>query len=294
MKKVYPAYFLSIIIGFIVYRAALIKQWHSLPAQFLLIFNWYPNDKCGSETWFCQQGINEPAWYLGALQVYWFLFPHLYKIVRQLSQTRVAALLAICWSLCLVWPILLGFISTPKEGSQLRTFQEFSPVNHFHKFVFGMCVARLFVDLFCRAASVDRPDTKFVSDFVVSRTPEVNFFTPVSLVVLAFLFFSVPYNSFSLFYLSAQEFVLLPLFSMLVVGVSLQADCISRFLTRWPLNVVEKYDISYEVYILQGCVFQLTIAVMRSSKIEAFWEDAIATSLLIVASLIVKQFIKWP
>lgn len=276
MQKVYPAYFVSIFIWVMLkinqYDMTVLVR--TLPAQLLLIFNWWPQMACydidpktlyaatppSGLRWFCVSGVNEPAWYLGSLQLFWMLFPLVFPLVDRLSQLRVAFLLLISWSLCLVWPFLLTFIN-PEEGSPLRTLQEFNPVSHFHKFVFGMCLARFYVDFFCRGTP-EEPRRKFLSDLIIGRVAEAPLFTPLALVVIGLMFFTSPIDSFSFMSLSSYEFVLLPLFALLVVGVSLQQDYFSALLGSPCMRWIEDYDLSYEIYILQGCAMELCTQVM--------------------------------
>jgi len=269
VRKVYPTYIISIVLTLLT-QTDYFMLWRSLPAQLLFVFNWGANLSCktpdrkiftGSDQWRnfqCVEGLNEPAWYIGALQVYWYLSPTIIQALAPLSALKVAALLLLTWSLTLFWPLLLTFQSVEiamAEGTGWRTFQEYNPLSHLHKFVFGMCVARLFLDIFCRKHENGRLhiDTK-----TAQRVAEAAFIVPIAVLVLVYLACSGSIFEFLFLGLSSYEFVLLPLFAALIVGLALERDPISKLLALWPLNLLNNYDLSFEIYILQGCAWTTT------------------------------------
>lgn len=128
--------------------------------------------------------------------------------------------------------------------------------SHLHKFLFGMCVARLFVDLFCEEDPSNGRTGKFVSQAKVDRNIELRLFAPIALVVISTLmFFSGPVNKFMFLRLSSYEFVLLPAFALLVAGLGLETSWLSRLLSCQPFSWVESLDMSFEIYIFQGWTF---------------------------------------
>jgi cellulose synthase/poly-beta-1,6-N-acetylglucosamine synthase-like glycosyltransferase/peptidoglycan/LPS O-acetylase OafA/YrhL len=286
MSAVYPTYFLSIFMGFTLMDNGLKNLFkRTLPATLLLIFNWYPQMECFEmvdhkpaenpswHAWFCVEGINQPAWFLGALQVYWLLYPQMYKLVRRLSQPLVVLLLLISWSLCLFWPLVLTIIPTPDDQSWVRALQEFHPVSHLHKFLFGMCVARLFVDLFCEEDPMNGRRGKFVSQAKVDRNVELRLFAPIALVVIiTLMFFSGPLNKFMFLRLSSYEFVLLPAFALLVVGLGFETSWISRLLLYRPFSWAESLDMSFEIYIMQGWTFNWCTSLFFLTGNSQEWE----------------------
>jgi peptidoglycan/LPS O-acetylase OafA/YrhL len=320
-KKIFPTYFMSIFISLLLKldpRNMYLYERTILP-QLALVFNWVPQELCfpvdsdGHVQWnpdnvtvayrevFCVEGLNEPAWYLGSLQVYWLLFFPVFLLVKKCSQIRVVMLLLLSWSLCLFWPIWFSFHDAA-EGTWVRTLQEFHPVSHFHKFVFGMCVGRLFVDLFCRERAGG--GGLGISDAILDNNPELTVFAPLALLILLLIFFAVSIDDFMFLNLASYEFVLLPVFAMLVVGLSMQKDVISRALVWGPLQVFERYDISYEIYILQGCAFEITEKISQIIPVEVAddgWsrQQLIAQRImfpfvLVVFAILANQFLKWP
>lgn len=266
MQKLYPAYFLSLLLTVWKDDGHVRTMWRSFPADLALVFSWGWNLDCNptdphhpqkvpGHNWICVQGLNEPAWFLCALQLYWLAFPLVQKRVAGWSHLRVVCLLLLCWALTLFWPLFFAFHEAPAWGSPLATFQAFNPISHFHKFVFGMCTARIFVDVFCRSPSPGDP-RKFVDDRILHRVVEAPLFALVGWAVLLWVFLSGPIDEFVWFSLSSYETILLPAFALLTVGLALERDPITWLLTKPPFRWTNEYNISYEIYILQGAVWE--------------------------------------
>jgi len=161
----------------------------------------------------------------------------------------------------MVWPILLGIPAIEDQyvwGGWLATVQAYHPISHLHKFVFGMCAAKIFVDLWCRPEP-DQPNGKLkISETQIDRTKEGFLFAPIGWVLLGALFFGGQYDDYLLKLiwrpLALQEFVLVPVFTLIIVGSAFQRDPITRILNRYPFKLCADRDISYEIYILQGPV----------------------------------------
>lgn len=191
---------------------------------------------------------------------YWLLFPHVYNWLHKASQLRVIGLMMICWAGTLFWPYFLGIpVIEPHYywGGWLATVQAYNPISHWYKFIYGMTLARMFVDIFCREKT---PGGKlFISETVIRRTVETKLFAPVGWLCLVLLFCTGEYDTFTfspfMRPISAQEFVLFVFFGLIIFGCCFENDFITRTLIRMPFRLANDYNISYEIYILQGCVF---------------------------------------
>lgn len=277
--RIYPAYVISIFLTLYQNSGALLSTYKSIPTSLLMVFSWgwnmycrAPHEKVGqyintTEDWttyneyICVGGINEPAWYICTLQFYWFLFPVVYRWVQRKSIARVTGAMLFLWACTLIWPLLLAVPGIAKHyqwGGPLATVQAYNPISHWYKFFFGMCLARVFVELFCRPKPGAPNGRLYISETQINRVSEAFLFAPIGWVSLFALFFVGQYDEFQLKLiwrpLSAQEFVLVPIFSLIIIGSALRRDWITKALTSWPLNWFEKNDFSYEIYILQGGV----------------------------------------
>jgi len=113
------------------------------------------------------------------------------------------------------------------------------------------------VDIFCREKT---PGGKlFISETIIRRTVETKLFAPVGWLCLVLLFCTGEYDTFTfspfMRPISAQEFVLFVFFGLIIFGCCFENDPITRTLIRMPFRLANDYNISYEIYILQGCVF---------------------------------------
>lgn len=292
IQKMYAAFFLSILLQIWGNVVDMDLYWKTLPATFTLVFSWGWNQFCfppdvvaetGQDVsnpwinyneWVCCQNANEPAWFLCVLMVYWMIFPHIYNFLHKASQLSVIALMIVCWMFTLFWPYFLGIgVIEPLYywGGPLATIQAYHPISHWYKFVYGMCLARLFVDIFCREKT---PGGKlFISETVIKLAVETKLFAPLGWLLLVILFGTIGYDDFlfSPFFrpISGQEFVLFVIFGLIILGCCFENDPITRLLIKMPFRLANDYNISYEIYILQGCVFsnlQLIMDGMTATK----------------------------
>lgn len=275
MQRLYAPFLISVVMTLYGSEERFALYYKSLPSTLTLTFSWGwsmfctppTKDQIGGDRWqsynpyICVSGINEPAWYIATLQFYNILFPHVFNWIKSRSTSRVIGLLICCWLGCMVWPVLLALPTIEDQyvwGGWLATVQAYHPISHFHKFVFGMCAARIFVDLWCRP-DPDQTNGKLkISETQIDRTKEGFLFAPIGWVLLVVLFFSCQYDDFLLKLiwrpLSLQEFVLVPVFTLIIVGSAFQRDPITKILNRYPFKLCADRDISYEIYILQGPV----------------------------------------
>jgi len=269
IRKVYPAYLLSIVLP-LLRPGRLNFYWRILPSQLTLTFSWGwwlgcsppPGEPQDWHNFFCIQGLNEPAWYLCCLQVYWLLFPHVHRRIVRWELLEVICLGIFCWAMTLFWPVFFAFREAQPWGSNLSTFQAFNPVSHFHKFVFGMCLARMFVDKYCT-----RDGGRLrIDDAKIRRVAETIWFAPAGLAIILYCFLSGRLEEFILFSLSSYETVLLPAFGLLIVGLAFEADPITRLLTKQPFKFLADHNISYEIYILQGIVYSILSELVISKE----------------------------
>jgi len=191
------------------------------------------------------------------------VFPWFFRRISKASNARVIGYFIFCWLLTLFWPILLGFDFMEKYdqwGMVVPTIQAYHPVSHLHKFVFGMCLGRLLVDFY----AVENPDNPndgrlYISDTKVNKVYEAKLFAPIGWLVLLWLALSWQLDAFKfpvLFWpLACQELFLLPAFGLIIVGSVFKKDPITNFLCTWPLRLLDEHAFSYEIYILQGCVW---------------------------------------
>jgi len=142
-------------------------------------------------------------------------------------------------------------------GGPLATVQAYHPISHWYKFVYGMTLARIFVDIFCKEKT--EGGRLFISETVIGRAVETRLFAPLGWLLLIILFSTIEYDNFSFspFFkpVAAQEFVLFVIFGLIILGCCFENDPITRLLVRMPFRLANDYNISYEIYILQGCVF---------------------------------------
>merc|ERR1712203_967696 len=165
-------------------------------------------------------------------------------------------------AITLFWPLALSidWVSQFDQwGEPLQTVRAYHPISHFHKFVFGMCTARCFVDIFCRPSKENPNGKLFVSETQINRVAEARFFAPVGWFLILCLFCFKDKDTFQfpipwLGRLAAQDLFLLPLFALVIVGAAIQRDPITKIMSIPPLSWIGNLEISYEVYILQGPV----------------------------------------
>lgn len=278
IQKMYPTFFLSILLTLWGNVRDIDLYWKTLPATLTLVFSWGWNQFCfppsvvegagqhvstpwkNYNEWVCCQNSNEPAWFLCVLMVYWMLFPHIYNVLHKASQLSVIMMMLVCWGFTLFWPYFLGIPSIEPLyywGGPLATIQAYNPISHWYKFVYGMTLARIFVDIFCREKT--EGGKLFISETVIKRAVETKLFAPVGWLCIVILFSTIEYDdfSFSPFFrpIAAQEFVLFVFFGLVILGCCFENDPITRLLIKMPFRLANDYNISYEIYILQGCVF---------------------------------------
>merc|ERR1712232_667919 len=139
----------------------------------------------------CCANANEPAWYLCSLQAFWVGYPLFFRWISASKLEKVIGLMFLMWMWTLLWPLFLGMSWTDKYdtwGEPLQTVRAYHPLSHFHKFVFGMCCARCYVDIFCRPKP-DNPNGKlFVSETQINRVAEARFFGPLGWFGILWLF----------------------------------------------------------------------------------------------------------
>jgi len=278
ITKMYPTFFLSILLTIWGNVRGIDLYWKTLPATLTLTFSWGWNQFCFPPSvviaagqnvsdpwtqyneWVCCQNANEPAWFLCVLMAYWMLFPHVYHFLHKATQLSVIGMMLICWMGTLFWPYFLGIPAIEPLyhwGGPLATIQAYNPISHWYKFIYGMTLARIFVDIFCRPKT---PGGKlFISQTVINRAVETKLFAPVGWLCILLLFCTCQYDDFTFapFFrpISAQEFVLFVFFGLVILGCCFENDPITRLLIRMPFRLANDYNISYEIYILQGCVF---------------------------------------
>merc|ERR1712048_274525 len=140
----------------------------------------------------CCANANEPAWYLCSLQAFWVAYPFFFRWISTRKLEKVIAAMFLCLSWTLFYPVITGFDWLPwnkqQWGDPFPTFQAYHPLSHFHKFVFGMCVARCFVDVFCRPNPQNPNGKMFISETQINKVAEARFFGPAGWFFIVLLY----------------------------------------------------------------------------------------------------------
>lgn len=215
IQKMYAPFLLSILVALFLGLGTPGGTWDlmfkTLPTTLTLTFAWGWSQFCYSpwkvhpppdspwstyNEYICVEGINEPAWFLSTLAAFWILFPPIFRFVRGTTQARVIALLIVTVGLNLFYPLFTASSIVANNptfnewGGPFQTIQSYHPVSHLHKFVMGMCTARMFIDTFCRPKRLDDKDGKlYISETLIKKVPEAAFFAPFAWFMIILMFF---------------------------------------------------------------------------------------------------------
>lgn len=217
-------------------------------------------------------------------------------------------LLVLCWGCTLIYPYILSLKALEDIdtwGSPLPTFQAYHPVSHVYKFGFGMALARLYIDFF----AVQDPDDErrlCISETRVRAVPEAVIFAFAGYALILWLFLPGQLDSFklSLFFtpIDCQETILLPAFGLLIYGCALKRDPITKLLCKRPFRWLNDYNFTYEIYILQGCVWTMLQVVYQQPPVNPSgdediykkWQKWTYLPILCVVAFFVNRYISQP
>merc|ERR1712232_1541114 len=186
----------------------------------------------------------------------------MFRWISKSKLEKVIALMFLVWGWTLFWPLVTTIQWVEKYdqwGEPMQTLRAYHPLSHIHKFVFGMCAARCFVEIFCRAKKENPNGRLFISETQINRVAEARFAAPLGWFGIICLFgfrdkdafqFPIPW----LGRLAAQDLFLLPLSTMVIVGAAIRRDPITKVMNMPPFSWIGNLEISYEIYILQGPV----------------------------------------
>jgi len=246
----------------------------------------------------CCENLNEPAWFLCCIQVYWMVFPWLYRRISTCSTARVIGCFACCWLLTLFWPILLtisGIQTYDKWGMRMPTVQAYHPISHIHKFVFGMCWGRLFVDFYA-TVDPDKPDDGrlYISETKIKSVAETKLFAPIGWCILLFMALHTKFDAFKFpllgWSLDCKDFLLLPAFGLVIFGCAFRVDPISQFFAYF--RCFATHNFSYEIYILQGCVWTTLQTILSHFNVIKLQSWTYLPVLCVVAFLVNRYITK--
>lgn len=260
LGSVYPLFVLSLVM------LLFVESWHghpmstttwvSLPFSLLLMqaWTWHSLDCQPSEFTVCLASWNIPTWFLSCLFVYWIAWTPLYHKVRALSIRGTQIAMALCVLFGLAWPsgtfLLLGLHgSSFPWGEPLLEIAKFNPISYVHVFVFGMLLARLFVE-----------SEKSLLGDVCGRCGAL-----AAYVILIAIFCALrdPFASLPLcgtdlvgnLTLLFRNCLLMPVHGLLVWGLAMERDPLAKLFSQRPL--VYGGLISYPQYVLQVPVYLL-------------------------------------
>lgn len=238
--NIYPLYAVGLILAFLI-----AKSEGKAPSNVILMLQawllqaWFPN--------YTEQTLNMQCWFLCCLVLYWVFFRFLHRVIAAMSATVVVvtmlALYFLPW-LVIVIPLLSGedvywyqdhiFGHRDSAVDMAVVILKFHPFTFTHIFILGMLLAKL--------RSLIDPNNSVVRTLM-------EMMAPVGYLGLG-LVFCAPWARPPAAKLSARLSVLLPLQSMVLLGLS-GLPGFQPKVAEWAskLNFLESY--SYAVYVNQ-------------------------------------------
>jgi peptidoglycan/LPS O-acetylase OafA/YrhL len=226
-SRIYPVFLLSLVVSL----GMLAEEWHvrthgqffwGVGLTLLLQQGWSPN-LC--TFW------NTPAWTLTTDVLFYAVFPFAVTIRQPRTRNKILLLLLGCWLASFILPGLYTWLHPDGDfhpgrysnGFWLRALK-FGPVQHLPSFFFGMALAGL-------------------NDLFPERS---RWRVLLGLAGLGALY-AILYNGDRMPFVFMHDGLLMPLFALVILGLS-GRNLVARFFALWPFLIVG--EASYALYIL--------------------------------------------
>jgi len=174
--------------------------------------------------------VNYPAWSLSVEAFFYFIFPLIYSLMRNLSNKKLLIFSAVAWILNAYIFIRLTNANFPEN------FVKFFPMLHVATFLTGMCFGILFIRNYSWLESEGKRQIHFATIFTT-----------------LFIFYS-SYKNYE-FYNYQHNGLLSPYYILVIYSLSLLKGKFGNLLSTKPLIFLG--SISYSLYILQFPIYQI-------------------------------------
>jgi peptidoglycan/LPS O-acetylase OafA/YrhL len=144
--RIYPVYLLAFLVAtlpsahyLLSHRSSLLSTTLTGLAALTLTQAWVP---ASSDAW------NGPGWSLSAEVFFYLLFPFAALCIARLGRYRLYLALGVCWTLCLVTPVVCAHAVLTAGGGWDMTwlkFLKYNPLVRLPEFLLGVALGRLFV-----------------------------------------------------------------------------------------------------------------------------------------------------
>ena len=236
--RVYPAYFVALVIGLLTYGEIARNQTSGWTATQLLLegtllHTWFPWTACG---------INCPGWSVAVEAFFYALFPFIaavcVKVLGRLTPGKTIAAILILWAVAMLAPVLSvllvpGFLAT-RAYSLLFDTLIYNPLLNAPQFLMGMCAGLLFVQ---KTSVLKTP-------LAVAQSRSYVWATLAGLAGLMWMAPEVP-----VFTLLLRLGFFSPIFALLIYALAHGRGLIVNILSLPPLMLLG--EASYGVYILE-------------------------------------------
>jgi len=277
--RLYPLYLLAFYIDYLILTINASDTQLKIQVQEQVVLNIFV-----IQSWFLTFfSTNGPSWSISTEFFFYSIFPNLMKRIRSNKQIIIFTSLALLFWIVLQTVTIL-YEPTLALSKKLNAIFAYNPIINLPSFLIGMVSAFIYFSM--------QPISRYGKNILGIIFCCISIFT---------LYCITAYHLYPVqFYFQSM---LSPVFALLIVGLSIQKNIITKFLSLKPFVFLG--EVSFAIYILQTPIFHCYMYIKNTKEFGLEWIDIITkpstqaeflsfATVLILVSLILHIFFEKP